>query len=149
MVHLRVVAPPAHADHAHDVLCRTDSVVNVIRMPDAASEPDGDVILCDVAREDASVVIADLHGLGIDEIVDLHRDGRHPAVMLSLTTAKSGALIGVLISVTTIPAAANIAVAFVYSDWPAWRRRHQARMATVTASSPATTRPRAWSARAR
>ena len=30
------------------------------------------------------------------------------AGMLSLTTAKSGALIGVLISVTTIPAAANI-----------------------------------------
>ena len=32
------------------------------------------------------------------------------AGMLSLTTAKSGALIGVLISVTTIPAAANIGV---------------------------------------
>lgn len=43
------------------------------------------------------------------------------AGMLSLTTAKSGALIGVLISVTTIPAAANIAVAFVYQDWEAWR----------------------------
>lgn len=39
------------------------------------------------------------------------------AGMLSLTTAKSGALIGVLISVTTIPAAANIAVATAYSDW--------------------------------
>jgi NADH:ubiquinone oxidoreductase subunit K len=37
--------------------------------------------------------------------------------VLSLTTAKSGALIGVLISVTTIPAAANIAVAAAYSDW--------------------------------
>jgi uncharacterized hydrophobic protein (TIGR00271 family) len=40
---------------------------------------------------------------------------------LSLTTAKSGALTGVLISVTTIPAAANIAVAAAYEDWPAWR----------------------------
>lgn len=36
---------------------------------------------------------------------------------LSLTTVKSGALIGVLVSVTTIPAAANIAVAAAYSDW--------------------------------
>ena len=36
--------------------------------------------------------------------------------MLSLTTSKSGALIGVLISVTTIPAAGNIAVAAAYSD---------------------------------
>ena len=39
------------------------------------------------------------------------------AGMLSLTSAKSGALIGVLVSVTTIPAAANIGVATAYSDW--------------------------------
>jgi uncharacterized hydrophobic protein (TIGR00271 family) len=38
------------------------------------------------------------------------------AGMLSLSTAKSGALIGVLISVTTIPAAANIGVAAAYRD---------------------------------
>src|SRR3954468_3245097 len=39
------------------------------------------------------------------------------AGMLSLTSAKSGALIGVLISVTTIPAAANVPVAAAYTDW--------------------------------
>jgi uncharacterized hydrophobic protein (TIGR00271 family) len=38
------------------------------------------------------------------------------AGMLSLTSAKSGALIGVLISVTTVPAAANAAVAIAYGD---------------------------------
>ena len=43
------------------------------------------------------------------------------AGVLSLSTAKSGALIGVLISVTTIPSAANIAIAFHYEDWAAWR----------------------------
>jgi uncharacterized hydrophobic protein (TIGR00271 family) len=43
------------------------------------------------------------------------------AGMLSLSTAKSGALIGVLISVTTIPAAANIGVSAAYEDWPAFR----------------------------
>ena len=50
------------------------------------------------------------------------------AGMLSLSTAKSGALIGVLISVTTIPAAANIGVAAAYrtgtagpAQWPSWR----------------------------
>jgi uncharacterized membrane protein len=37
--------------------------------------------------------------------------------MLSLSTAKSGALIGVLISVTTIPAASNIGIAAYYGDW--------------------------------
>jgi uncharacterized hydrophobic protein (TIGR00271 family) len=36
------------------------------------------------------------------------------AGMLSLTAAKSGALIGVLISVTTVPAGANAAVALAY-----------------------------------
>ena len=35
---------------------------------------------------------------------------------LSLTSAKSGALVGVAISVTTVPAAANAAVALIYSD---------------------------------
>jgi len=43
------------------------------------------------------------------------------AGMLSLTSAKSGALIGVLISVTTIPAAANIGVAAALADWSEWR----------------------------
>jgi uncharacterized hydrophobic protein (TIGR00271 family) len=38
------------------------------------------------------------------------------AGMLSLTSAKSGALIGVLISVTTVPAAANAAVALAYGN---------------------------------
>ena len=37
--------------------------------------------------------------------------------MLSLSTAKSGALIGVLISVTTIPAASNVGVTAAYRDW--------------------------------
>ena len=41
--------------------------------------------------------------------------------MLSLSTAKSGALIGVLISVTTIPAAANVGVAAAYQDWSEFR----------------------------
>ena len=39
------------------------------------------------------------------------------AGVLSLTSAKSGALVGVLVSVTTIPAASNIAVAATYGDW--------------------------------
>jgi uncharacterized hydrophobic protein (TIGR00271 family) len=35
---------------------------------------------------------------------------------LSLTSAKSGALVGVAISVTTVPAAANAAIALAYGD---------------------------------
>jgi uncharacterized hydrophobic protein (TIGR00271 family) len=43
------------------------------------------------------------------------------AGVLSLTSAKSGALIGVLISVTTIPAAAAIGVSAAFGDWADWR----------------------------
>jgi len=43
------------------------------------------------------------------------------AGMLSLSTSKSGALIGVLISVTTIPAAANVGVSAAYRDWESFR----------------------------
>nr|WP_202488461.1 DUF389 domain-containing protein [Streptomyces sp. SID5473] len=45
---------------------------------------------------------------------------------LSLTSAKSGALVGVAISVTTIPAAANAAVAFSYDEYrQAWGSTEQ------------------------
>ena len=43
------------------------------------------------------------------------------AGILSLTSAKSGALIGVLISVTTIPAAANVGVGAAYGEWASAR----------------------------
>jgi uncharacterized hydrophobic protein (TIGR00271 family) len=43
------------------------------------------------------------------------------AGILSLTSAKSGALVGVAISVTTVPAAANAALAIAYTNWhEAW-----------------------------
>jgi uncharacterized hydrophobic protein (TIGR00271 family) len=38
------------------------------------------------------------------------------AGLLSMTTAKSGAIVGVLVSVTTLPAAANVGLALVYGD---------------------------------
>jgi uncharacterized hydrophobic protein (TIGR00271 family) len=274
MVHLRIVSPPELTEQVMEVLTCTASVINIIELPGAARRPEGDVILCDVAREDASVILGDLKALKLHETgsitletVDLalsraavdaerHAPGlpsdavvweeveqrtsenvelsavfllfmalaaliaavgiyldspvlivgamvvgpefgpiagfcvaavrreRRLAVrsgvalvvgfplaigatyvatlifkatgitpetfteadhelstiiaspdffaafvavcagaagMLSLSTAKSGALIGVLISVTTIPAAANIGVAAAYQDWPAWR----------------------------
>lgn len=68
MVHLRIVAPRAHADRALEIFERTESVINVIVMRDVARKPPGDVILCDVAREDASVVLSDLRGLEIDQV---------------------------------------------------------------------------------
>jgi uncharacterized hydrophobic protein (TIGR00271 family) len=69
MVHLRIVAPPELAHAALEVLDASDTVINVIHLHEVAHKPDGDVILCDVAREDASIVLEDLKKLGV------HRDG--------------------------------------------------------------------------
>ena len=65
MVHLRIVAPEAEAKQALALFEKTDSVYNVIVLEGVARKPEGHAILCDVAREDASVVIADLKEIGI------------------------------------------------------------------------------------
>jgi len=49
-----------------DLLQATPSVCNLIFFERAAQRPEGDVILCDVAREDASVIVSDLKELEID-----------------------------------------------------------------------------------
>ena len=67
MVHLRIVAPREAAAHALELLEGSGSVCNVILLEGAARKPTGDVILCDVAREDASVIIEDLKELHIPE----------------------------------------------------------------------------------
>jgi uncharacterized hydrophobic protein (TIGR00271 family) len=272
MVHLRIIAPSHQCAHVLDLLKATPTVTNLVFLAGAAFKPEGDLILCDVTREDASVIISDLreldvptegsisieeidsqisvaadaaekatHGLAGDAVVWEEVESRtsenielnanflafitlacliasvgilldnpiliigamvvgpefgpiaglcvalvqrrrsvalrslealavgfpigitaaflfaliakwtgitndststgsltefisHPdglslivalfagiAGMLSLTSTKSGALIGVLISVTTIPAAANIGVAAAYGDWGEWR----------------------------
>ena len=65
VIHLRIVATADKAERTLDLLERSDSVCNVVLLPGAARRPKGDVILADVAREDASVVISDLRELGV------------------------------------------------------------------------------------
>jgi uncharacterized hydrophobic protein (TIGR00271 family) len=60
------VVPSYQAESALDLLAHTPSVTNLIYLERAARSPQGDVILCDVAREDASVIVSDLRGLNID-----------------------------------------------------------------------------------
>jgi uncharacterized hydrophobic protein (TIGR00271 family) len=66
MVHMRIVVPAHQTEHVLDLLEGLPSACNVILLERAARKPEGDVILCDVAREDASVVISDLRELDID-----------------------------------------------------------------------------------
>jgi hypothetical protein len=66
MVHLRIVVPHYQSEHTLDLLRHTSSVCNLIFLERAAQKPEGDVILCDVTREDVSVLISDLRELNID-----------------------------------------------------------------------------------
>lgn len=66
MIHLRIVAPPELTVRALELLGSSRSVTNIIVLRGAALKPQGDVILFDVATEEASVAISDLRELGID-----------------------------------------------------------------------------------
>lgn len=66
MIHLRLVVPPGLAESAHRLLREHPSTLNLVRLHGAAERPDGDLFLCDVAREDASVVVGELRELGVE-----------------------------------------------------------------------------------
>ena len=67
MVHLRIVTPEDRTERVVELLTDDAAVCNVIVLPGAARRPAGDVVLADVAREDASVLVSDLRGLRIHE----------------------------------------------------------------------------------
>jgi uncharacterized hydrophobic protein (TIGR00271 family) len=66
VIHLRILVPSYQSEHALDLLDGSESVCNLVFLERVARRPEGDVILCDVAREDASVIVADLRELDID-----------------------------------------------------------------------------------
>ena len=65
MVHVRIVAPGDRAERVLDLLGALPAVCNVVHFPNAARRPTGDLILCDVPRREASVVLDDLRELQI------------------------------------------------------------------------------------
>jgi uncharacterized hydrophobic protein (TIGR00271 family) len=69
VVHLRIVVPSHNTEHALDLLKATPTVCNLIYLERAGQQPEGDVILCDVARKEASVIVSDLREL------DIHQEG--------------------------------------------------------------------------
>lgn len=82
------------------VLTRTLMAVNIA--PDTFSATERELTLFIAEPNWYSVIVAVLAGA---------------VGMIAVVSAKSGALIGVLISVTTIPAAANVGVGFAYGAW--------------------------------
>jgi uncharacterized hydrophobic protein (TIGR00271 family) len=68
MVHLRIVVPADRSEQVLGLLEATRSTCNLVFLAGAARQPAGDVILCDVAREDTSVVIEDLKELEVPRL---------------------------------------------------------------------------------
>lgn len=91
MIHLRIVAPGDRAEPALRLLERIPTVCNVIHLERAAVSPRGDVILCDVARTDASVLIADLRELEIDTLGSIAIEEIDSEVSAAATAAERAA----------------------------------------------------------
>ena len=68
MIHLRIVAPEEVAHRALEILEASPAVLNIVHLHGVARKPEGDVILCDVAREEASVILSDLKHLEIPRV---------------------------------------------------------------------------------
>jgi uncharacterized hydrophobic protein (TIGR00271 family) len=66
MVHPRLVVPGDEAPRVLEVLERSPAVVNLVRLPGCSIKPRGDLVLCDVAREEVSVVVDQLRRLGLE-----------------------------------------------------------------------------------
>ena len=66
MVHLRLVVPPDLVEPVLGVLRDTPSVYGIVHLQGVAERPEGDLVLCEVAREDASIVVAELCDVGLE-----------------------------------------------------------------------------------
>lgn len=65
MLHLRLVVPSDLIDVVFEELAANPGVVHLVRGAGAATQPDGEVLLCDVARESANEVIERLQDHGV------------------------------------------------------------------------------------
>ena len=66
MVHLRILVPSPKAQRVIDLLAEDPAVINLAHLKGAALKPEGDLIHCDVVREETSVLIGDLRELEVD-----------------------------------------------------------------------------------
>lgn len=68
MIQLRIVAPSGAAEAALRVLDETPSATNLVHVVGVARRPPGDLVLADLPREEASVVLDRLRAAGVDRI---------------------------------------------------------------------------------
>ena len=67
MVHIRVIAPHQQAHRAAELLSREPTACNLVHLEGAVKAPPGDMLLVDVPREEASILVGELKALGIHE----------------------------------------------------------------------------------
>jgi uncharacterized hydrophobic protein (TIGR00271 family) len=81
LVHLRIVAPESLVRRVLEVLEASVAVCDIVHLPGVARQPAGDLVLCDVAREATSIVLADLGELGLPEVGSISVE--HPRTVIS------------------------------------------------------------------
>jgi uncharacterized hydrophobic protein (TIGR00271 family) len=67
MLHLRLIVPPDLVPPVMEILEEAPAVTNLWRLAGAAAKPAGDLVSCDVAKEDATRVLGDLRALGLED----------------------------------------------------------------------------------
>ncbi|MEV0129866.1 DUF389 domain-containing protein [Dactylosporangium sp. NPDC050688] len=93
MLHLRVISPPDRTDEVVRIIEAAPGATNLVVLPGAARQPDGDLVLCDVVREAGSQVLAALRKQRIHEVGSIAID--HVDVALSnVATAAADAAPG-------------------------------------------------------
>lgn len=66
MVRLRVIVTPDRAARALELLRAYEAVTDLVYLGGAAERPPGDVILCDVERDQVTDLVSELRELGVD-----------------------------------------------------------------------------------
>ncbi|MEV6959103.1 DUF389 domain-containing protein [Streptomyces sp. NPDC051207] len=67
MLHLRLITPADRTDDVVRLIEDTVGTAHVCVLPDAARNPSGDVVMCDVAREAGDELLQELRELGLDK----------------------------------------------------------------------------------
>ncbi|MFD4246497.1 DUF389 domain-containing protein [Streptomyces sp. NPDC058525] len=67
MLHLRMITPPHLTDRVLELIDQTVGTTHLVVLTGAARDPEGDVVLCDVAREAADELLLEMRSLGIRE----------------------------------------------------------------------------------
>jgi uncharacterized hydrophobic protein (TIGR00271 family) len=85
VLHLRVISPPDRTDEVVRIIEAAPGATNLVVLPGAARQPEGDLVLCDVVREAGSQVLSALRRERIHETGSIAID--HVDVALSHVAA--------------------------------------------------------------